>query len=119
MPYQPSQNCLRTARRRSGLWQQEIALLLGAASSTKVSRHETFDRLPSVSTIFAYEIIFRASSRVLFAGAYEEVREAVVRRAKCLIRTLGERPDDPLVCQKVKYLRDIVEGEKRNQQPAA
>lgn len=105
------QNCLRTARRRSGLTQDEIAFLLGAPSSKKVSRHETFDRLPSVCTIFAYEIIFRAFARVLFAGAYEEVRCAVTCRAKCLIQTLSEKPGNPLSIHKLKYLQAIVEGE--------
>jgi len=105
------QNCLRTARRRSGLTQDEITFLLGATSSTKVSRHETFERLPSVSTIFAYEIIFRAIARVLFAGAYEEVRCAVIGRAKCLIQTLADKPSNPLSIHKLKYLQAIVEGE--------
>jgi transcriptional regulator with XRE-family HTH domain len=111
VPYQLLQNCLRTARRRSGLTQDEITFLLGASSSTKVSRHETFDRLPSVSAIFAYEIIFRALARVLFAGAYEEVRRAVIARANCLIQTLSEKPSNPLARHKLKFLQAIVEGE--------
>jgi hypothetical protein len=117
VPYQPRQNCLRTTRRRSGLWQDEIAFLLGATSGAKVSRHETFARVPSVSSIFAYEVIFRSSAQVLFPGVYEEVRRAVIRRAKCLIQELSERPGDPLAMHKVKSLRAIVEGE--GQQPSA
>ena len=111
MSYQLLQNCLRISRRRSGLTQDEIASLLGATSSTKVSRHETFNRLPSVSTIFAYEIIFRTSARALFASPYEEVRRAVIDRAKCLIQTLSEKPRDPLAKHKLEYLQAIVEGE--------
>jgi transcriptional regulator with XRE-family HTH domain len=110
VPYQPLKNYLRTVRRRYGFSQDEIALLLGATSGTKVSRYETFTRLPSISTVFAYEVIFGAAARDLFAGAYQDVRCAVVSRARLLMESLDNGTADPEILRKVEFLRDLVEG---------
>jgi transcriptional regulator with XRE-family HTH domain len=113
VPYQPLKNYLRTVRRRYGFSQDEIALLLGATSGTKVSRYETFTRLPSISTVFAYEVIFGAAARDLFAGAYQDVRCAVVSRAKLLMESLNHESADPEILRKVQFLRSIVEKDAR------
>src|SRR5437879_2490611 len=52
-------NYLLTHRKRSGLSQDEVAFLLGRRSGTKVSRHESFARMPGPRTLLAYEAIFR------------------------------------------------------------
>ena len=105
------QHYLRTHRRRSGLSQAEVALLLGASSGTKVSRYENFTRHPSLVTIFAYEIIFNQPIRELFAGNYEAVRLEVQGRAKRLADALGSHAADPRTARKLALLHNIV-GEK-------
>ncbi len=115
MPYQPLKNYLRTARRRAGLSQEEVAILLGTRSGDKVSRHETFVRVPSVAAIFAYEVIFNSSSRMLFAGAYEEVRRAIIGRTKELIAALSEKSRSARALRKLKHLQAIVAAEERSE----
>src|SRR5258708_4349170 len=51
-------NYLRMYRKRSGLSQEETALLLGYPNGQQVSRCERFTRQPSLQTILAYEAVF-------------------------------------------------------------
>jgi transcriptional regulator with XRE-family HTH domain len=104
------QNYLRTYRRRSGLSQAELARLLGTSSGTKVSRYETFRRMPSVSGIFAYEIIFNQPASELFAGTYHAVRHGVRARARRLAKTLASRATNPRTARKLDLLRTVVES---------
>jgi transcriptional regulator with XRE-family HTH domain len=67
------ENYLRTYRKRSGLSQDEMAFLLGCQNGTKVSRYERFARKPNLETLFAYEVVFGAPARELFAGVYHIV----------------------------------------------
>ena len=46
---------------------------MGCQNGTKVSRYERFARKPSLETLFAYEVVFGAPARELFAGAYQKV----------------------------------------------
>jgi transcriptional regulator with XRE-family HTH domain len=107
----PLQNYLRTHRRRTGLSQEEVANLLGAASGTKVSRHENFARRPAVPTVFAYEIIFNRPARELFAGNYQSIRLAVQERARHMVKRLNAQPDAQTgkTLRKLELLRTIVE----------
>ncbi len=118
MPYKPLKNYLRTARRRSGLSQDEIAQLLGARSGSKICRYETLARVPAVSTVFALEIIFRVSVRELFAGTYAEVHCTILRRAKRLMKDLADDTSKP-ARRKLLFLRGIVEADPRERQKSA
>ena len=108
---------LRTYRRRSGLSQEELSILLGASSGTKVSRYESFRRRPSVPTVFAYEIIFNAPVRDLFAGFYETVRRDVAKRAGELLRSAGSGEPDGRDLRKFLLLRRIVESRADRRDP--
>lgn len=110
MANQPLRNYLRTYRRHSGLSQEETARLLGTSSGTKVSRYETFARLPSVAGIFGYEIIFNQPAHRLFAGAYQAVHRAIRSRAKRLTKTLSTKAGDPRTARKLRLLRTIVDS---------
>jgi transcriptional regulator with XRE-family HTH domain len=108
----PLQNYLRTHRRRAGLFQKEVAALLGAASGSKVSQYENFTRRPGITSVFAYEIIFNRPARELFAGDYEAVRVAVRSRAERLAEQLSQRTPESQslrVARKLKHLHGIVE----------
>jgi len=104
------QHYLRTFRRRHGFSQAEIAHLLGTRSDTKVSRYERFRRNPSVLTVFAYEVIFNAPARDLFAGIYESVHRDVRTRAARLLSALESDANSPRTMRKVLLLRTIVES---------
>jgi transcriptional regulator with XRE-family HTH domain len=101
---------LRTHRRRHGLWQKEIAMLLGAVSGTKVSRYEKFAVMPGALTVFALEIVFSQPASELFAGEYQAVRLAVQARAGRLVEQLHAQPDAESreTLRKLEFLRTIV-----------
>jgi transcriptional regulator with XRE-family HTH domain len=88
-------------------------MLLGAASGSKVSRYENFTRMPGVSAIFAYEVVFNQPIRELFAGRYQTVRVLVRARAKRLLKRLTVKtPSEQAVrfARKLELLRSIVEA---------
>lgn len=80
-------NYLRPNRKRFTLSQEEVAFMLGGTGEnkgSKVSRDESFDREPGLRAALAYEVIYGKPVRELFAGLYEEVEQAVAKRAKIL-----------------------------------
>lgn len=99
-------NFLRNHRRRAGLSQDEVAFLLGSKSSTGVAHHEGSIHEPSLRAAMAYEVIFRASLKELFAGMYERVEADVIKRANKLLRRL---PVESMSEEKLRALMAIVE----------
>jgi DNA-binding XRE family transcriptional regulator len=83
---------LRTHRRRVGLYQKDVAYLLGLKNAKSVSRHENYVRVPNLYTACAYEIIFQAPLRDLFSGIYEQVEARTLAHAEQLIKYLSEQP---------------------------
>lgn len=79
-------NYVRAQRKRLGLSQADVAVLLGAESGAKVCRYERFAREPSLRTALACEALFQTSVSELFAGLYEVAEREVARRAKVLCR---------------------------------
>jgi transcriptional regulator with XRE-family HTH domain len=109
------QNYLRTHRRRFGLSQADVAMLLGAVSGTKVSRYENFTRMPGTLTILAFEIIFNQPASELFAGSYDAVRLAVQERARRMMKRAIAQPGKHAgkTFRKLDLLRAIVEAKPR------
>jgi transcriptional regulator with XRE-family HTH domain len=77
-------NYLRSNRKRLSLSQNEVAFLLGTRSGAKVSLYEGFDRVPSLETALALEVIYQRSASELFGGLYQKVEKEVMARAKIL-----------------------------------
>lgn len=94
-------NYLRTHRRRRGLRQSHIAHLLGGRSGTKISRYESFSRLPSLRTVFALEAIYGVPASKLFAGVFDEARGKVEERAR-----LAVKGDDPALASFARVILD-------------
>lgn len=82
-------NYLRTYRKRTGLTQDELALLLGCKSGTKVSRYERLIREPNLETAFACQAIFGVPAHELFPGIYQNVEHIIKKRAELLKEKLG------------------------------
>jgi DNA-binding XRE family transcriptional regulator len=99
-------NFLRNHRRRAELSQDEVAFLLGSRSSTGVRHHEGSIHEPTLRTAMAYEVIFRASLKELFAPIYKKIEGDVIKRADKLLRRL---PADSISQDKVRTLMAIVE----------
>lgn len=73
MKHETLGNYLRTHRRRSGLSQRELGLLLGYVNEGQVSRHERSKTIPSLIAALAYEVVFRVRVAELFTGVHGEV----------------------------------------------
>ena len=100
-------NYLRTARRRAGFSQDEIAFLLGVHDGTKLCRYEQFRRVPLLKTALALEIVFASPARELFAGTYEQLERDIRKRARRLIRKLERAPRTRSTDAKLELLRAI------------
>lgn len=85
-------NYLRAHRKRCGLSQAEVAFLVGCKSGAKISGYERRGRLPSLKTLFAFEAIYDAPARHLFAGFAETVEQEVLGRKRELTRAWFARP---------------------------
>ncbi len=72
---------LRTHRRRAGFSQEEVLFLVGNRSETRL--HE-----PTLRAAMAYEVIFGAELRELFADMYDKVERGTRKRARTLLRRL-------------------------------
>ncbi len=103
---------LRAFRRSRGLTQKELAFLIGAKSSTTVSRLEQLQRLPSLAAAFACRVIFDRTEVEIFPGLFSEVKEAVQARANELYQELQ---GDPSVATRVKldFLESILDRRDR------
>ena len=110
MPQVKLDNYLRTFRKMRGFTQREVAFLLGRHNKAKVSRYENSRRVPSLETIFAYEVILGMPAHELFAGIQERAQRHAMHRVRLLRRRLERQTTDPELAQKVNFLRALAEG---------
>lgn len=79
-------NYLKTYRKRSGLSQKSLAVLLGQANNAGVSRYERGHRDPTLQTIVAYELLFDQAPRDLIPHVYKQTKRELLRRCVALLR---------------------------------
>ena len=84
-------NYLRTYRRRSGLSQRELGLLLGYENRGQVSRHERFATNPPLAIALAYEVIYRAPVSTIFLGMHDELKTTIETRLATMEEELQGR----------------------------
>jgi transcriptional regulator with XRE-family HTH domain len=70
-------NYVRARRKRAGLSQRELALILGYRNEGVISRHELFRSIPPLLIGLGYEVVFQASVSDLFPGLRETVEDAI------------------------------------------
>lgn len=70
----PHANRLWKYRRRMGFSQRQVALILGYASPTHVSRYEHGAKLPSLITALKLEIVYRVPVAFLFPELYAHLK---------------------------------------------
>lgn len=73
-------NYLRTYRKKAGLSQREVAMLLAYLGEGTVSRHEQRATLPPLAMAIGYEVIFQKPVSELFPGMKETMRQAIEER---------------------------------------
>ena len=103
-------NYLLTHRKRAGFTQAEVAFLLGCRHKTKVSDYEQRTRRPVLETALAYEVVFGAPTRELFAGMFDEVEAVTHQRARVLARKLSAATRTPTNARKLALLSQITSG---------
>lgn len=107
------QNYLKAYRKKSCLTQDEMAGLLGCESGSKISRYENSTRLPSLKTLMAYSVIFKASLSELFAGMYQTIKNQIEERILTLIEELKHtNPMDGKTTRKIEFLKRVLEEKK-------
>lgn len=87
---------MRTNRKQFALSQDEVAFLLGIKGldkGGKVSRDESYSRVPTLEFALAYEAMYGKPVRELFAGLYEQIAPEVSSRAKILSYKNNGSPD--------------------------
>jgi transcriptional regulator with XRE-family HTH domain len=96
-------------RKRHALTQYEVARLLGCQSGSKISRYERGERLPSIQTMIAFEIVFHVSWRDVLSGQYNRVYKEVRERALALSREVDARtPWTPALQRKFDLLFAVI-----------
>lgn len=101
-------NYVRSHRKRAGLFQHEVAFLLGSRSNSRLSRCEHFRSVPGFRTTLALLVIFHASPRDIFSGEYHRINQAVRRRAKRLSARLQASGTHPQTARKLAFLQTII-----------
>ena len=99
---------LRTHRKRGGLAQKELALLLGRRSDTSVCQYERQSGQPNLETAFACQVVFGVPAHELFPGIYEKVEQEIIERAAIISKELRPTDIHPLSKLKRKLIRGIV-----------
>jgi hypothetical protein len=97
---------LRDRRRRADLSHDELAFLLGSRGGADALHYERSLHAPTLRAAIAYEVIFRATLRELFAGTYEKVERDVMKRATKLLHRL---PVEHVSQEKVRSLITITD----------
>jgi transcriptional regulator with XRE-family HTH domain len=86
MPKQEITNCLWACRRKNGLSQKNVAIILGHKRSSQLSHYECGKTIPNLVTALKLEIIYRTPVAFLFYDLYRRLREEI--RAREMSREL-------------------------------
>jgi len=73
-------NYIRADRRKAGLSQREIGLILGYNSEKSVSKHELNSSMPPLLIALAYSVLFEKEVSELFGGLRDGVASVVEKR---------------------------------------
>ena len=84
-------NYLRTYRKKTGLSQREMGILVGYKSGHQISRHERFSSRPPLASAIAFEVIFQTPIAELFPGVHGRIKKEVERRLDSLKKQLGDK----------------------------
>jgi len=81
---------LKTYRKRAGLTQDELALLLGCRCGAQISQYEKLSQDPGLKTAFAFQLLFGIPAQEIFPGIFQKVQDDTVKRVQLLSRKLNE-----------------------------
>jgi transcriptional regulator with XRE-family HTH domain len=105
-------NYVRAHRKRAGLSQLELALILGYRNEGVISRHELFRSVPPLLMALGYEVVFQTSVSELFPGLRETVENAIessladFESALHAQKNQGARSQVPVITRKLEWLNE-------------
>jgi len=88
------ENFLRARRKKAGLSQRDVGILLGYVDEIAVLRHERSKTLPPLLSAIGYEIIFSTPITELFPGVRESVGKLIEEQILRLEEGLQEKNKD-------------------------
>ena len=88
-----------------GLTQDELAFLLGSSDGSRISRYESFKRLPELNIALAYGAVHQEPLQDVFRGKYMEIAADVLARARELKSRLVLEESN---AQKVELLNTLI-----------
>ena len=101
-------NYMKTYRKRAGLTQRGLALLLGCCEEKRITRIERSLRKPDLEIALACQVVFGVLPHELLPGAYALVEQEVNFRAHRLIEMLEARKVTPSIECKLQTLYGIL-----------
>ena len=112
-------NYIRTHRKRIGLTQDDVAILLGCLNGTPVSRLERRSRKPNLRVAFACQVIFGIPAHELFPGIYQEVERLTIQRVDRLLKRIESRPVSAADQAKRHALMSVITMQRKDDVPPA
>jgi transcriptional regulator with XRE-family HTH domain len=114
-------NYVRAHRKRAGLSQLELALILGYRNEGVISRHELFRSVPPLLMALGYEVVFQTSVSELFPGLRETVENAIESSLAEFESALHKQENQaarsqmPVIARKLEWIngRRALPGTKR------
>lgn len=91
-PFGRLSNYIAMYRKRRGLYQSELATLIGVDSKVTIGRYESGEMVPNFRELLALSIALEQPVDEFFAGLVEEVREEVAGRAQALLEAMTDQP---------------------------
>jgi len=109
----PFENFLRAHRKKAGLSQREVGILLGYLDDAVVSRHEQSTTVAPLVSAIGYEIVFKKPISELFPGIRESVEKRIeaqlLRFEESLQQESGKGRRRSQIAQKLAWV-----SERRN-----
>jgi transcriptional regulator with XRE-family HTH domain len=89
--YKRIPNVLRKYRRASGLKQLDVAQILGMKSSSRISRWENGEGIPSVVNVFKLAILYRVMVDSLFIDLIRYLRHEIHEDEKKYLKNKNKK----------------------------
>jgi transcriptional regulator with XRE-family HTH domain len=105
-------NYVRACRKRAGLSQRELALILGYRNEGVISRHELFRSVPPLLMALGYEVVFQTPVSELFPGLRETIETAIEDNLAEFESNLRQQKNQaarslaPVITRKLEWLNE-------------
>jgi transcriptional regulator with XRE-family HTH domain len=109
-PHEALGNYLRVHRRKAGISQREVEIIIGYHRRGAVSRHERLEVVPSLLIALSYQALYRVPVYELFAELTKSAESGVEERLAELETYLGQQdgrgPQAAVIARKLEWLAE-------------